>query len=48
MKYIVAYHDIYTGKDEVVAEFDNKVDAAFYIEKTADTNKNNIYFLIEK
>ena len=45
--YVVAYHDIYTGKDEVIAEFDKKVDAIIYIEKASRINDSCIYYLTE-
>lgn len=48
MKYIVAYHDIYTGKDEVITEFDKKIDAIMYIEKVSCLDSTCIYYLVEQ
>lgn len=48
MKYIVAYYDIYAGRDEVITEFNKKIDAIMYIEKASRFDTSGIYYLMEQ
>lgn len=45
-KYIVAYHDIYTGKDEVIAEYENRVDAEWYVMQVSKLDRESIYYIV--
>lgn len=43
--YIVSYHNIYTGESGVVAQFNSKADACFYIDRAERKNDNCSYSL---
>lgn len=45
-KYIVAYHDIFTGKDEVIAEYENRVDAEWYVTQVSKLDDDCIYYIV--
>ena len=43
--YIVSYHNIYTGESGVIAQFNSKAEACFYIDKAERKNDNYSYSL---
>ena len=45
-KYFVGCHDIYTGKDEVIEEYENRVDAEWYITQDSKLDRESIYYIV--